>query len=105
VRQVTGYSVASPDGVVGRIDDFILDDESWVIRYVVVDTRKYLPGGDVLVAPDWFVGFDWTNRMAHTTESRAKIKGCPGYDAHTPVNRAMEERLYDYYGRPRYWAR
>jgi hypothetical protein len=32
------------------------------------------------------------------------IKNGPEFDPSQPVNRAYEERLYDFHGRPVYWA-
>ena len=36
--------------------------------------------------------------------SRKAIRNSPEWDAARAVNREYEERLYDYYGRPVYWA-
>jgi stress response protein YsnF len=35
--------------------------------------------------------------------TRDQIKNSPEFDPAAPVNRAYEERLFDYYGRPKYW--
>jgi sporulation protein YlmC with PRC-barrel domain len=48
---VNGYSVQASDGAMGDIEDMVYDDETWRIRYLVVDTAKYLPSKDVLVPP------------------------------------------------------
>lgn len=103
VEEVTGYRVRARDDEVGHVEDFIVDDESWVIRYVVVDTRNWLPGRKVLVAPDWFGGFDWGERTARVDVTRREIEQSPEYDASQPVNREYETRLYDFLGRPAYW--
>ena len=41
------------DGYVGRVRDFIVDDDGWVIRHMVVDTGRWFPGMKVLVVPLW----------------------------------------------------
>lgn len=51
VREVTGYRIGARDGAIGHVEDFIVDDQSWAIRYLVVDTRDWLPGKRVLIAP------------------------------------------------------
>jgi hypothetical protein len=102
-REVDGYGILAADGEIGHVEDFILDDAEWVIRYIVVDTRNWLPGRKVLVSPTWIDSVRWSERHVSTTLTRDEIKSSPEYDPGTPVNRAYEERLYDFYGRPRYW--
>jgi hypothetical protein len=102
--EVTGYDVLATDDQVGKIDDFIVDDETWIIRYVVVDTRRRLPGRKVIVAPSWFEEFDWAHQTARVDLTREQIESSPEYDPTQPVNREYEERLFDYLGRPTYWG-
>ncbi len=104
MRQVAGYHVQAADGELGHVEDFIVDDESWVVRYVVIDTRNWLPGRKVILAPDWFARFNWHTSKALTELSREAIKASPGYDPAQPINRDYEGQLYDYYGRPAYWT-
>jgi hypothetical protein len=101
-QAVTGYSIQASDGEIGHVDDFILEEGSW-IRYLVVGTGNWLPGKRVLLSPQWIDGVSWANRIVSTTLLREGVKNSPEYDPSAPVNRQYEERLYDYYGRPKYW--
>ncbi|MBK9166200.1 MAG: PRC-barrel domain-containing protein [Bryobacterales bacterium] len=103
VREVSGYRIRAADGEIGRVADFIVDTDGWAIRYLVVDTRNWLPGRKVLVAPRWVQSIDWGDRLVHVRLHREDIKNSPEFDPNEPVNREYEARLYDYYGRPRYW--
>jgi hypothetical protein len=103
-REVLGYGIQAQDGEVGRVDDFVGDDVNWAIRYLVVDTRKWLPGRKVLVAPTWLEEVAWVSKKVHVDLPRDVIKGSPEFDRSAPVNREYEVRLYDYYGRPKYWV-
>lgn len=102
--EVKDYHIQARDGEIGHVDDFIIDDQDWVIRYLVIDTRNWLPGQRVLIAPDWFENLDWEESKAFTELDRDTIKDAPGYDPSQPINRDYEGRLYDYYGRPGYWT-
>src|SRR3546814_2187240 len=51
--EVEGYHVAASDGEIGHIDDFLVDDTDWSLRFLVIDTRNWLTGRKVLVAPAW----------------------------------------------------
>jgi hypothetical protein len=102
-KAVTGYGVEALDGAIGHVDDFIIEDEGWGIRYMAVATRDWLPGRKVLVAPQWIYGVSWAEMKVHVDLSREAVKNSPEYDSTAPVNREYETRLYDYYGRPKYW--
>lgn len=103
VKEVCGYHIQASDGEVGHVHDFIFDDESWIIRYLVVDTRNWLPGRKVLLAPGWMSAIHWAESDVTTSLPRDAVKNAPVFDPSHPVNREYEQRLYDYYGRPVYW--
>jgi hypothetical protein len=105
MREVVGYDIRATDGKVGHVEDFVVDDGSWIIRYMVVDTRDWLPGRKVLVAPTWIEAVTWPERDVYVSLSRETVKDSPKFDPSAPVNREYELRLYDYYGRPKYWTR
>lgn len=102
-REVSGYRIHATDGDIGHVDDFIASDEEWIIRYLVIDTRNWLPGRSVLVAPDWVQKVSWSEQQVHVDVSKEVLKNSPPYEPTAPVNREYEVQLYDYYGRPKYW--
>jgi hypothetical protein len=104
VKEVTGYQIMATDGDIGHVEDFIVEDELWLLQYLVVDTRNFLPGGrKVLVAPAWVTTVDWGGRSVSVDLIVDAVKNSPEYDPSEPVNREYEIRLYDYHGRPKYW--
>jgi uncharacterized protein YrrD len=103
-REVIGYHIQARDGEIGHIDDFIIDVETWHLRYLVIDTRNWLPGKKVLVSPAWAEEVDWATRMVSIDLKRETIKDSPEFDASMPVEREYEDRLHDHYERPKYWA-
>jgi hypothetical protein len=50
-KEVIGYHVEATDGSIGHIEDFLIDDERAKVRYAIVDTKNWLPGKNVLIAP------------------------------------------------------
>ena len=103
MHTVTGYAIRATDGAIGHVEDFILEDESWAVRYIVVNTRHWLSGNRVIVSPEWVEAIDWETRTVSLSLSRNEVKNGPPYDPGQPVNRQYEVHLYDYYGRPKYW--
>lgn len=104
VRELLGYRIEGSDGIIGDVDDFIVDDEAWAVRYLVIDASNWWFGNKVLVAPHWTDKIGWSERTVYLSLLRETIKHSPKWQANAPVNREYEERLYDYYGRPVYWA-
>ena len=102
-KEVTDYRIQAIDGEIGHVEDFIVDDEIWMIRYLVIDTRNWLPGKKVLVSPLWIESIEWGGAKVEVDLTREQIKTSPEFDPSMPVNRKYEERLYDFYGRPKYW--
>ena len=103
--EIEGYHVKATDGEIGHINDLVIDDEVWVLRYLAVDTRDWFPGKKVLVAVGWVEEIDWLAKQVTVGLSRQKIEKSPPYDPHFPVNREYEDRIFDYYGKPKYWER
>lgn len=104
VRAVIGYHIQARDGEIGHTEDFIVDDETWVIRYMVVDTKNWWPGKRVLVAPQWIDAVDWNTSIVEVDLLREMIKQGPEYDP-AMLNRKYEAALYRHYERPPYWEK
>jgi stress response protein YsnF len=102
-REVTNYYVEASDGEIGHIEDFIVDDENWAIRYIVVDTKNWWPGKKVLVSPQWISRVSWKESKAYVDLPREQIKKAPEYEKNMPITRDYEERVYQHYSRSKYW--
>jgi uncharacterized protein YrrD len=102
-KEVIGYHVAATDGEIGHIEDFLLDDESGRIRYAVVDTRKWLAGKSVLIAPEWIHEVKWSESKVFVNATREAVRNSPEYNPVTPVERGYESRLFSHYGYPVPW--
>ena len=101
---VAGYNIQATDHSIGHVKDFIFDDASWAIRYLVIDTRNWWPGGKkVLLATHWIDRIDWAEQTVYTQLTRDQVKASPEYDESASVERDYEQRLHDAYGREGYW--
>ena len=102
-QTVSSYPIAATDGDLGHVEDFIVDDEIWAIRYLVIATRNWWPGKKVLVAPQWIESVDWRDSKVHVNLTREAIKGSPEFSESALISREYENQLYRYYGHPPYW--
>jgi PRC-barrel domain len=103
VKEVMDYYIEATDGDIGHVEDFVIDDESWEIRYMVVDTKNWWPGKKVLVSPEWIERVSWSDSRVYVDLSREAIKSGPEFDAER-FNRDYEEKLYKHYNRTGYWV-
>lgn len=103
-KDVSGHVIHATDGDIGKVDDFIIDDETWTIRYFVVDTKKWIPGRKVLVSPQWITNISWEDSRVFTDLSRDVIRNAPEYDPDEFLTRELETKLWDYYNRRGYWS-
>jgi hypothetical protein len=101
IREVIGYHIAAADGEVGHVEDFVADTTTWTIRWLVVDTGKWLLGRKVLISPAWSESVSWSERKLEVVLTTEQIENSPKFDPSAPVNAGMETELFDYYGRPR----
>ncbi len=95
--EVSGYDIAASDGTVGHVEGFLFDERSWQIRYVVVDTRNWLPGRRVLIPPEWIESVDWAARQARVRLTREAVKSSPPYDRERQFEAEDESRLARHY--------
>jgi uncharacterized protein YrrD len=102
-HEVTGFNIAATDGDIGHVEDLLLDEDGWVVRYLIVDTRNWLPGRKVLIAPSWVSGVDWLNEKVVMQATREKIKGSPEYAPEKEIDRRFEHDLHTWYGHAPYW--
>jgi hypothetical protein len=103
-EEVRGYHVQGSDAAIGHVDDFIVDDETWAIQYLVVDTRNWWFGKKVLIAPHWATRITYESRQVDLDLSRQAIKSSPEWNANTVIDRDYEMRLHSHYRRPQYGA-
>lgn len=102
VNELKGEVIHASDGELGTVDQFLFDDESWTIRYLVVETGKLL-GRKVLISP---ISIDREQQTGGLTLSLTKeqIRNSPGIDTDRPVSRQHETQYFNYYGYPYYWG-
>ncbi|MEJ2024010.1 MAG: PRC-barrel domain-containing protein [Deltaproteobacteria bacterium] len=103
-RNLMEIVIQAEDGEIGRCKDFLVDEMSWIIRYMVADTSKWLPGRKVLIPPDVLKTPDWDLKHIPVQMTRAQIEQSPVLDEDAPVSRRYEKRYYGHFGWPPYWV-
>ena len=103
IKELYGNKLAASDGGIGFVKDFYFDDNTWVIRYLVVDTGTWLSDRKILLTPHVFGALDRDKNILSIKLTRKQIEDSPSIDSHRPVSRQYEQDYYRYYGWPGYW--
>ena len=99
-----GYAVEASDGKIGAVRDFLFDDQSWKIRWLVLDAGSWLPRRKILLHPSVLGAPDPVRQSIAVKLTKAEVEGSPDFLEHLPVSRQMEAHLYDYYGWDPAWG-
>ena len=102
-RAVQGYRLHASDGELGHVAGFLIDDESWSLRYLIVNTSTWWFGHGLLIAPSWIEDISWLEASVTVGLTRQAIQAAPPYTAGSLPTRDQERHLHDHHIRPHYW--
>jgi uncharacterized protein YrrD len=98
---LTGRRIEANDGEIGHIDDFVVDDASWRIRAIVVDTRNWWPGKKVAVPPELIDEISPREGKIYVNLTRAAIANRPAFHLRAPLGLDQTDQLHAHHGWPR----
>lgn len=102
-KAVIGYHIKATDGEVGHVESLLINEETWAIQYLVVNTSNWWLGHKVLIAPEWIDEIRWLDKTVTVELDCASIKASPPYESSQQLNRERESNLYNHYGLTGYW--
>jgi uncharacterized protein YrrD len=104
VRDLKGLKINARDGDIGQVDDFLFEEESWTVRYMVVHTGPWLLGNKVIISPACVAEADWKHQALRVDLTREQVKESPPLESAQPLSRQREAEYATYYGWPMYWG-
>lgn len=106
--EIKGYHIKAKDKEFGNLEDLFVDEENWLIRYLLIDTCNFLPCKNVLLSPEWIKNINWREKNISIDKTKEQIKNAPEYKEEKTeylVHRDYEKDLYDHYNEEKYWRR
>jgi uncharacterized protein YrrD len=103
LEDLFGAAVNATDGEIGKISNFLFDDQSWMIRYLVVDVGSWLRWRLVVISVTAIDAPDWETRTVRARLTKEQVRRSPAVDSQRPVSRQQEIAMREHYGWPAYW--
>jgi hypothetical protein len=100
---VMKYHIRATNGDIGHVHGLLVDDETWAIRYLIVETSNWWLGHQVLIAPQWIDDVSWFDCKVSVDLTRQAVKDAPPYDGPGSLDRRQEMGIYEHHGRAGYW--
>ena len=104
LKALIGCPVVATDGEMGSVRTFLFDDQSWKVRYLVVDVGNWLKRRDVVLPITALERPDWANRTCHAHLNKEQVRDSPEVDTEMPVSRQQEIAMRDYFGSLACWV-
>lgn len=78
-QEVTGYTIQAVDGEIGHVEDFLVDDSSWAISFLVVTTGHWWSGRDVTIPPESILRISREETKVFVNLTRDNVQEEPDY--------------------------
>jgi uncharacterized protein YrrD len=98
-KEVTGYTISATDNPLGHVSGFIVNDKTWRISYLTIDTQNWWPGKNILLPPECVTGVSWSEHSVSVGVRRDQVKSAPEWEVGQTITADFEKQLYDYYDR------
>lgn len=72
-RSVAGYHIHTRDGSIGLATDFLIDDRTWAVRHLVVETGHWYYGKEIVIAPGHIERVSYYESTIFVNVTRAAI--------------------------------
>ncbi len=103
INSLSGFRMEATDGEIGKVEEFYFDDETWTVRYLILQTESWLSGRKVLISPVALIKGLSKPGVFTVDRTRDQIRESPDIDTEKPVSRQQEIELYGHYSWKGYW--
>jgi uncharacterized protein YrrD len=82
-QEVTGYAIQTADGTIGSVVDFLVDDRSWLIHELVIETGHWYAGKEIIISPKKVERISYEDNKVFVKVTKEAILAAPEY--HWPI--------------------
>jgi uncharacterized protein YrrD len=77
---IAGYHIETMDGELGHLRDFIIDDETWHVEYLVIEMHSWLTDKQVLIARKHIKEIQWATSKVLVDLTSYALENSPAYE-------------------------
>jgi sporulation protein YlmC with PRC-barrel domain len=103
LKELTGYTVETTDGMKGKVKDFLFDEDNWIIRYIEADFGSFFKSKRKLLPVNVITDPLWKSKIFPLNISKEEVDNSPVPEEKPTVSREYEKKLMAYYDYAAYW--
>lgn len=99
-----GFRISSRNGEHGYMQDLVVNDDDWSVKFLVINTKRNLSGKKILVSPESVDWVSWRKKHVSIDLEKEKLSGCPNFNMILPINNEQQPLLQNKYECSQFWA-
>lgn len=101
-REVCNYSIRTKDGFKGKLNDLIIDDSNWEVKYIIIDLNGSIPWSrKVLINVNWIERISYPKKSIKINLNSDSLLNSKDFNPNELVNTKKVTKRFDYLGRPK----
>ena len=84
------YHIQTNGGAIGHVTDFVMDDKSWEIRHLVVETGHWFSGKEIAISPKQIERISYEESKVFVKITKEAILETPEYHVR-PLDAAYQD--------------
>jgi uncharacterized protein YrrD len=78
-KAIKGYHIQTHDGAIGHVTDFMIDDKSWGIRHLVIETGHWYSGKEIVISPRHIERISYEDSKVFVNVTKEAIQNAEEY--------------------------
>jgi len=76
---MSGYHIQTSNGMIGHVTDFVMDDKSWAICQLVVETGHWFSGKEIVISSKHIDHISYEESKVFVNMTKEAILEAPEY--------------------------
>jgi sporulation protein YlmC with PRC-barrel domain len=84
-KAVSSYEIQTHDAAIGHLTDFVIDDKSWAVRHLAVETGHLLSGKEIVLSPTRVERISYEESKVFVDVTKESLREAPEYHMPQPA--------------------
>jgi uncharacterized protein YrrD len=82
-QAMNGYHIQTRDGPIGHLTDYVIDEQSWAICQLVIQTGHWFSGKEIVLSPQDVDRISYEQSTVYVSKTKEAISAAPQYHLST----------------------